>query len=187
MIHEWRTYRLKPGAAADYLSLLYDRGLPLVTQHLPLMGYWLAESGSLNTIHHLWSYADWAEREASRAGLAREEGWTQGFVPAAFALVEEQANRFLRLTSGSPAFDAALARRRKRHEARTPGGALFAAECAALVSGAAPEGATALWEPLSGCPQAPFALLPRRADPIPAAPMAHAAHTVLRPLAFSPL
>ena len=32
MIHEWRSYRLKPGAASDYLTLLADQGLPFVTR-----------------------------------------------------------------------------------------------------------------------------------------------------------
>lgn len=196
MIHEWRSYQLKPGAAAEYLALLADVGLPLVTRHLPLMGYWLAETGPLNTIHHLWAYAGWAEREACRASLAQEEGWTRGFVPAAFALVVAQENRLLHLTGSSPGYDAALAARRTVHPARLPDAPLFAADCAGLVIGAAPAGAIAQWLPLSGDPRA-LALLPRQPDPVPPAPLAAAplatsplaavTHSVLRPLAFSPL
>lgn len=188
MIHEWRSYRLKTGAATEYLSLLYDRGLPFVTRHLPLMGYWLAESGPLNVIHHLWSYADWAEREESRARLAGQEEWTRDFMPAAFALVEEQANTFLRLTGCSPTFEAALGLRRREHAARPPGGPLFATQCATLVTAAADGGgdAVAVWEPLSGHAREPIALQPRSADPIPAT-TAGGTHIVLRPLAFSPL
>lgn len=185
MIHEWRSYRLQPGAAAEYLALLADAGLPLVTRHLPLMGYWLAESGGLNTLHHLWSYADWAEREAARAGLASEPGWTKGFIPRAFPLVVAQENRLLRLDRSAPAHDAALAQRRRCHPARQ-GGPLFAADCAALVIGAAPAAALACWTPLSGDPR-PMALLPRAADPLPATPLPGAAHVILRPLIFSPL
>ncbi|MFT4149921.1 MAG: NIPSNAP family protein [Paracoccaceae bacterium] len=185
MIHEWRSYRLKPGAAGDYLALLADEGLPLVTRHLPLTGYWLAETGALNTIHHLWSYAGWAEREAARAALAHEEEWVKGFIPRAFALVQAQENRFLRLDRSSATFDAALAARRRVHPARRPGTPLFAADCAGLVTGAAPMDAVAVWTPASGDPQ-PMALLPRGADPVPAKPLP-GAHVVLRPLAFSPL
>ncbi|WP_395541392.1 NIPSNAP family protein [Neotabrizicola sp. sgz301269] len=186
MIHEWRSYRLKPGAAAEYLVLLADQGLPLVTRHLPLMGYWLAETGALNVIHHLWSYAGWAEREAARAGLATEEGWTRGFIPRAFALVEEQQNRLLQLNRSSSAFEAALSRRRNSHPVRAAGVPLFAADCAGLVIGPPSEAAIAQWTPLSGDPR-PLSLLPRRADPLPAAPLPGADHTVLRPLVFSPL
>lgn len=186
MIHEWRSYRLKPGAAAEYLTLLADEGLPLVTRHLPLLGYWLAETGPLNVIHHLWAYESWAEREALRAELAMNEAWTKGFIPRAFALVEEQQNRFLRLDASSPAFDAALAARRTPHPTRQAGAPLFAAACASLVIGAAPANAVAAWSAVSGDPR-PLALSPRSDDPIPPAPMPDCEHVVLRPLAFSPL
>ncbi len=140
MIHEWRSYRLKPGAATDYLTLLATQGLPLVTRHLPLMGYWLAETGALNVIHHLWAYESWAEREAARAALAQEEGWVKGFVPRAFALVDTQENRLLRLDHASPEYTAALAARRRSHAARPPNAPLFAADCAGLLLGS-PQGA----------------------------------------------
>lgn len=187
MIHEWRSYRLKPGAATHYLTLFAERGLPLVTRHLPLMGYWLAETGPLNVIHHLWSYADWSEREACRATLAGEEEWVKGFIPAAFALVEEQQNSILSLRAGSPAFETVLSRRRDAHAARAPGAPLFARECAALLMNAAPHEAVAVWDRISGEAGGPFALLPRRVDPLPISPTAGASHTVLRPLVFSPL
>lgn len=186
MIHELRSYRLKPGAATEYLTLLADQGLPLVTRHLPMMGYWLAETGGLNVIHHLWSYADWAEREAARAGLAQEEGWTKGFIPTAFQLVVEQKNRVMRLDRGSDIHDAALDLRRRIHPVRRPGAPLYASECSALLIGAAPDDAVAVWTPVSGDPR-PVALSPRSSDPVPAAPFADAQHTILRPLGFSPL
>lgn len=185
MIHEWRSYRLKPGAAGEYLSLLAGQGLPLVTRHLPLIGYWLAETGGLNVIHHLWAYADWAEREACRAGLAGEEGWTKTFIPQAFALVEEQENRLLRLDRSSAVYDAVLAQRRRIHAAHD-GVSLYAAACAGLVIGATPEAAVACWTPLSGDPH-PMALLPRSESPVPVAQLAGGQHTILRPLSFSPL
>lgn len=187
MIHEWRSYRLKPGAAPAYLALLADRGLPLVTRHLPMTGYWLGETGPLNTIHHLWTYADWAEREACRAALATEEAWTKGFIPEAFAMVEEQENRFLSAIATSPAFDAVIGRRRQTHAARAAGAPLFAPACAALVEGCAVKEAIAVWTVLSGRPAGPLSLLSRKTDPTPASPMTDASHIVLRPLAFSPL
>lgn len=187
MIHEWRSYRLKPGAAPTYLALLADVGLPLVTGHLPMIGYWLGETGPLNTIHHLWSYADWAEREACRATLATEEAWVKGFIPRAFALVEEQENRFLRATTTSHTFDEVLRHRRDRHPAREPGAPLFAPSTSALVTGLAIDGAEAVFDVLSGTPSSPLSLLPRGSIPVPAEPISGASHIALRPLAFSPL
>lgn len=187
MIHEWRSYRLKPGAAPTYLALLADEGLPLVTRHLPMTGYWLGETGPLNTIHHLWSYADWAEREACRAKLATEEAWVNGFIPRAFALVEEQENRFLRASTSSHVFDEVLRQRRNPHPAREPGASLFAPSASALVTGLAVNGAVAVFDVLSGAPSGPLSLLPRSSDPVPTEPVSGTGHIVLRPLAFSPL
>lgn len=186
MIHEWRTYRLKPGAAGRYLTLFAERGLPLVTKHLPLMGYWLAETGPLNVIHHLWSYADWSERETRRAALVQEAEWIDGFIAPAFALVEEQHNQLLRLSATSSVFEAALADRCTARST-TPGAALFAADCAALVTGASPGGSIATWQQLADSRPQPISLLPRMSDPLAAARDVHGDYTVLRPLAFSPL
>lgn len=187
MIHEWRTYRLKPGAAPEYLALFADRGLPLVTRHLPLMGYWLGETGPLNTIHHLWSYADWAERESCRASLATEEAWVKGFIPKAFALVEEQRSRLLRSTRTTAAFDEKLKHRRSEHRARSEGDPLFGSTCAALVAGHAVADAIAVWAVVSGEPAAALSLLSRGGDPLQCVLPAGISHIILRPLAFSPL
>lgn len=188
MIHEWRSYRLKPGATSAYLTMFAAEGLPLVTRHLPLMGYWLGETGPLNTLHHLWSYADWSEREACRTSLATEEAWVEGFIPRAFALVEEQNTCFLAMTATSPSFTQALARRRDGHNARSLDTPLFASACAGLVSGDAVEHAVAVWRIMSGAQDGPISLLPRASEPVFQDPgTKKTSHVVLRPLSFSPL
>ncbi|MCM2477529.1 NIPSNAP family protein [Rhizobium sp. CG5] len=187
MIHEWRSYRLKPGAAIPYLELLADHGLPFVSRHLPLMGYWLAETGPLNTIHHLWSYTDWAEREACRAALAKEDEWVKEFIPRAFPLVEEQQNRMLRLSSGSGLFEKMLVKRREPMPAREAGSPLFAGEFAAIVNGEFDGETVAAFQPLSGDPSLPLALLSRSPDPLAVEYAGGSCPTVLRPLVFSRL
>lgn len=186
MIHELRRYRLKPGAASEYLTLFAGQGLPLVTRHLPLMGYWLGETGPLNTIYHLWSYADWTEREACRASLATEDAWTKGFIPEAFALVEEQQNWLMKTVATSSTFDEQLLRRREYHQPRERGSPLFAPPVAALVAGNSHPNAVAVWEVLSGEPPKTFSLLPRTTDPMAKIPQ-DGIYLVLRPLGFSPL
>ena len=205
MIHELRSYRLKPGKAAAYLGLLAREGLPHVTRHLPLLGYWLTETGRLNVIHHLWAYADWEERGAARAGLATEAAWNEGFIPEAFQWVEEQENLFLTLTRSGPAYEAALAARRRPHAARPAGEPLMAAEVAALSfcaagpalpasaeeGGGAEGGVIAEWTVASGAaPGRIVTLHPRGAVPAPPATVAPGRllrHEIIRPLAFSPL
>ena len=61
-----------------------------MTRHLPLLGYWLTESGRLNVLHHLGAYTDLDDRAARRAGLAADTEWSSGFGPRAFPLIENQ-------------------------------------------------------------------------------------------------
>lgn len=189
MIYEFRSYRLRPGAAPAYLGMLAREGLPHVTRHLPLLGYWLTETGRLNMIHHLWAYADWEERTAARAGLAGEAAWTEEFIPVAFQWVEEQENMFLDPVRKDARFDAVVAARRSLHPARPAQEPLFVAEVAALsfsehgVAGpvmaefAIRSGFHAGWR---------VALHHRSAAP-DAAEAGVSRHEIIRPLAFSPL
>lgn len=187
MIFELRTYRLRPGTAPAYLGLLQQEGLPLVTRHLPLLGYWTVETGRLNTLHHLWLYRDWDHRGACRAKLASEEAWTQGFIPRAFAMVEAQDNALLALVHGSAQLKAAMEGAAREHPVGQ--GPLFADDCAALSWHAAPPGpgdAVAVWRSLSGAAGA-VRLGPRSPDPVPPAAPDALRHEIVRPLSFSPL
>lgn len=187
MIYELRSYRLRPGTAPAYLGLLQQEGLPLVTRHLPLLGYWMTETGRLNTLHHLWLYRDWAHRAACRAGLAGETAWTQGFIPRAFAMVEAQENALLTLVHGSLPLQAAIDAAAREHPAGQ--GTLFADDCAALSWHATPPepgDALAVWRSLSGEAGA-VRLGPRAADPVPPAAPDGLRHEIVRPLSFSPL
>lgn len=189
MIHELRSYRLRPGAAPAYLGLLAREGIAHVTRHLPLMGYWMTETGRLNVIHHLWSYADWSERSAARAALARETAWTKGFIPTAFQWVEAQENLFLTLTRGSRAFDTALAARRTERPLQGAEAPLFSADVAAISHADAGIAGplVAEWTVASGAgPHRVIALHPRAALP-PPAPPGVIRHEIIRPLALSPL
>ena len=115
MIFEWRTYRFAPGAAAAYLATFQAEGLPLVTRHLPLLGYWLTECGRLNVLHHFWVYADLDDRAARRAALAADADWSAGFGPRAFPMIERQEAR-----SASPRRSRRPATRAQRSPATLP-------------------------------------------------------------------
>lgn len=184
MIFEWRSYDLAAGRAAEYLALFSRDGVQHATRHLPMGGYWLAESGTLNRIHHLWIYATLAERDACRAGLAADAGWTRGFVPRAFPLILRQENRLLRLVRGSTALEAVVAGRRRAHPAPPGDAPLFAPGFMTLTQGAAPADALAVWETTHGT--APGDVLALSAG-LPAAPPGARAHQMLRALAVSPL
>ncbi|MEI4485987.1 NIPSNAP family protein [Frigidibacter sp. MR17.14] len=200
MLYEFRTYRLGPGLAPDYLARFVARGLPALSHHLPMLGYWLTETGRANTLHHLWAYRDWSERAARRAGLAQDAGWA-AFVAEGFALIREQESVLLEAQGLSPALAAALAGRDSRHVPPAPGAALMAAEVSAFewhdrpcaadtagpASGSSDPGTLALWRVVSGALSPGWLRLTARA-PLPPQPLPGALrHEIVRPLALSPL
>jgi hypothetical protein len=90
MIYDVRTYDLRPGDAARYLDLFTHTGLGLITRHLPLVGYFQAETGSLNRLVHVWRYADLADRAHRRQALYQDPDWLRDFVPRALPLLLSQ-------------------------------------------------------------------------------------------------
>lgn len=119
LIFELRSYRIRVGAAPRYLQLLQSRGLCHVTRHLPLIGFWMTETGRLNTLHHLWAYSDLDERGRARNRLMADKGWTEGFVPVGFPLIEKQTSRLMTCIQASPALVSAVERRKLEHPNRS--------------------------------------------------------------------
>ncbi|MCP1198339.1 NIPSNAP family protein [Notoacmeibacter sp. MSK16QG-6] len=115
MLYELRIYDLKAGSAPAYLDLFVRRGIGAVTRHLPLGGYWLAESGPLNRLYHLWIYESLSERDQCRRQLAADDEWVEGFVPEGFAMIVSQTNLLMSRTGKSAALDAVEASRRQTH------------------------------------------------------------------------
>ena len=96
MIHELRTYNVRPGHAAEYLELAGGLSRPIRGDRFgKLLGYWSTEHGALNQVVHLWEYADVAARAQARAGLAKEERWVKEYVPRSQPLLVSQENMLL--------------------------------------------------------------------------------------------
>ncbi len=117
MILELRTYDFAPGDALRYLSIFAPEGLPLITRHLPLAGYWLSEVGALNRIRHLWVYRDLDERTARRAAFMADTEWTEGFLPRGMALIRRQATQLIAPDAASDAARAVLEAPHQAHPA----------------------------------------------------------------------
>ena len=191
MIFEWRTYRFAPGAAAAYLATFQAEGLPLVTRHLPLLGYWLTECGRLNVLHHLWAYADLDDRAARRAALAADADWSAGFGPRAFPMIERQESLLLVLRNGSLCLSEAIATSRDPRAA-VPGDApplspswamIELSDDAPTTQGAAET--TGLWQVVAGQRPASHLALFHGGEAGDVTPSDRPA--LLRPAAFSPL
>lgn len=121
MLIELRTYDFAPGAATRYLQLFGTEGLKLITRHLPLGGYWITETGTLNRLRHIWIYADMAERAARRSRLMADSKWAEDFLPRGLAMIGVQRTQFLALRTSSSAFDAVLSKRDAHHAGLAPG------------------------------------------------------------------
>jgi hypothetical protein len=96
MVHELRTYTVKPGKLAEYLEKSGSIGRAVRGDRFgTLRGYWSTELGPLNQVVHLWEYPDLAARAAARAGLARDERWVKEYLPVTGPLLDAQENMIL--------------------------------------------------------------------------------------------
>ncbi|HUG38127.1 MAG TPA: NIPSNAP family protein [Candidatus Limnocylindrales bacterium] len=96
MIHELRTYTLKPGTQGEYLKHSGEVGRKIRgNDYGKLEGYWFTEFGSLNQLVHLWSFADLNERERLRAELGKNEAWNKEYVPKIRPILLAQENKIL--------------------------------------------------------------------------------------------
>ncbi|WP_168206393.1 NIPSNAP family protein [Labrenzia sp. PHM005] len=119
MILELRTYDFAPGDALRYLDIFAPEGLPLITRHLPLAGYWLSEVGVLNRLRHMWVYSSLEERTEKRAQFMADTEWTQGFLPRGMALIQRQATQLIVPDTISDHTQSVLKNATKPHEAHS--------------------------------------------------------------------
>ncbi len=76
MLLDVRTYKCKPGRVPAQLELYKKYGYPVQLRYMgePLC-YAAAESGELNTFHHIWVSESAADREQKRAAMAKDPDW----------------------------------------------------------------------------------------------------------------
>lgn len=106
MIFELRTYDLLPGDAQRYINLFANVGREIISRHLPMVGYYLTDTGRLNRLIHLWRYEDLAERARCRSELYRDADWLRDFIPHGLPLLQTQCNQLWIPTPGTDAADA---------------------------------------------------------------------------------
>lgn len=95
MIYELRTYTLRPGTQAAYLASSSEIGRKIRgDDYGKLEGYWTSELGTLNQLYHLWSFADYAERDRLRAALAKNAAWNE-YLPLIRPHMLAQENKIL--------------------------------------------------------------------------------------------
>ena len=85
MIHEFRTYDLKPGSTGAYI----DRVSDVIEERKklsPLVGYFYTEVGRLNRVLHIWQYDSVEHRDEMRATAVAGGNWP----PKTMELIERQ-------------------------------------------------------------------------------------------------
>jgi hypothetical protein len=96
MFVEERMYRLKIGAAPEYLKHYENEGLKVQLKHLPhMVGYYFTEVGTLNTIVHLWAYDSLDQRDKCRAAMQADPAW-QAYLAKTRPLMETQETRMMK-------------------------------------------------------------------------------------------
>ena len=104
MLVDVRTYRTRPGKLAPQIDLYVKHGFGPQTRHLgPPLAYLQSESGELNTLMHLWTFEDAADRAKKRAVMMADPEWQNYLkVNAEAGYLVDQRNSLMVPTSFAP-------------------------------------------------------------------------------------
>jgi hypothetical protein len=73
-LFELRSYTLHPGNLLEW-ETHWRKGLKARREVMEGVGAWFVQIGDLNTVHHLWQFADLEERKLRREMSWGIEGW----------------------------------------------------------------------------------------------------------------
>ena len=92
-LYELRTYTLRVGAMAEAVKLYQDLGFPALRKgghDKHLVGYFQADTGTINQIVHLWKFEDDAGRRAHWAAVFANKDFVESFASKFRPLVMTQ-------------------------------------------------------------------------------------------------
>lgn len=96
MIHELRIYTANAGMAGEMAKNSGNVARDIRGDNYgKLEGYWMTEIGALNQVVHLWSYSDLNERARLRGELAKNERWTNEYLPLVRPMLVRQDIRLM--------------------------------------------------------------------------------------------
>jgi hypothetical protein len=81
-LYELRTYTLRVGAMAEAVKLYQEIGFPALqkgSHDKKLVGYFQADTGTINQLLHLWKFDDNADRRAHWAAVYANKDFVEGF------------------------------------------------------------------------------------------------------------
>ncbi|KAI9846023.1 MAG: hypothetical protein M1838_001473 [Thelocarpon superellum] len=92
-LFELRSYTLHPGNLLEW-ETHWRRGLKARREVMEGVGAWFVQIGELNTVHHLWQFADLEERKLRRERSWSVEGWGET-VHKTVPLIQTMRSRIL--------------------------------------------------------------------------------------------
>ena len=99
-LFELRSYTLHPGNLLEW-ETHWRRGLKARREVMEGVGAWFVQIGDLNTVHHLWQFANLEERKIRREQSWSVEGWGET-VHKTVPLIQTMKSRILIPCSWSP-------------------------------------------------------------------------------------
>lgn len=92
-VFELRSYTLHPGNLLEW-ETHWRRGLKARREVMEGVGAWFVQIGELNTVHHLWQFANLEERRTRREQSWQVEGWSDT-VHKTVPLIQSMKSRIL--------------------------------------------------------------------------------------------
>jgi hypothetical protein len=104
-LYEMRTYTLYVGKMAEASKLYQELGFPALVkggQDAKLIGYFQADTGTINQLVHLWKFDDDADRRKHWAGVFANKDFVEGFASKFRPLVMSQEVKLLTAAPWGP-------------------------------------------------------------------------------------
>jgi hypothetical protein len=108
MIVDLRIYTTLPNKLPEFVALYEAKAWPIQLKYLEnCLGWYTTVEGALNTVVHMWGYADQGDRERRRTAMAADPAWGDYLAEAgARNLLVKMENRIIRPTGFFNAFQA---------------------------------------------------------------------------------
>jgi len=104
-IYEMRTYTLQVGAMGPAVKLYQEFGFPALHKgghDANLVGYFVADTGTINQLVHLWKFNDDAHRREHWAAVFANKDFVEGFAAKFRPLVLSQEVKLLTAAPWGP-------------------------------------------------------------------------------------
>lgn len=104
-LYEMRTYTLQVGKMGEAQKLYVELGFPALKKgghDKHLVGYFVADTGMINQLVHIWKFADDADRRAHWAAVFANKDFVEGFASKFRPLVSTQEVKLLTAAPWGP-------------------------------------------------------------------------------------